>query len=165
MRPDPSRARATRHASWASPGSATGISWINSTLWSAATLLAPLAASPSSLFGSVVATAAHAFPPCIALGFLRAVGLHRPRVEAALIASIVVGASVRSLVAPVWIPVVDNLWWVVNAGIGLYLVRLAVVAVRHAALPVPRLLLGAAVIVIGFGVGLYFFVSKRARPS
>jgi signal transduction histidine kinase len=36
--------------------------------------------------------------------------------------------------------------------IGLYLVRLAVVVVRHAALPVPRLLLGAAVIVLGAGI-------------
>lgn len=125
---------------------------LGTTLWSSAALLAPLAASPSSLFGSVVATAAHAFPPCIALGFLRALGLRRPRVEAALIGSILVGAGVRSLVAPVWIPAVDNLWWIVDAAIGLCLLRLAVAAVRRDALPVPRVLLGASVIVLGAGI-------------
>jgi signal transduction histidine kinase len=122
------------------------------TLWSSAALLAPLAASPSSPFGDVIATAAHAFPPCIALGFLYALGLRRRRVEATLIGSIAVGAGVRALVAPVWIPVVDNLWWIVNAAIGLYLIRLAIVAVRRNALPVPRLLLAASVIVIGAGI-------------
>lgn len=125
---------------------------LGTTLWSSAALLAPLASSPSSLFGGVVATAAHAFPPCIALGFLHALGLRRPRVEAALIGSIAVGASVRSLVAPVWIPVVDNLWWVVNAAIGLYLLQLGVAAVRRNALPAPSLLLGASVIVVGAGI-------------
>ncbi len=125
---------------------------LGTSLWSSAALLAPLATSPSSLFGGVVATAAHAFPPCIALGFLRALGLHRPRVETLLIGSIVLGAGVRSLVEPVWIPVIDNLWWLVDAAIGVYLLRLAVAAVRRDALPVPRVLLGASVIVVGAGI-------------
>ena len=131
-----------------------GTIWLGlgATLWSAAALLAPLASSPSSPFGTVLATAAHAFPPCIAAGFLHALGLRRRRVEAALIASVVIGAAVRSQVAPVWIPIVDNLWWTVNAAIGLYVVRLAVVAVRKDALPVPRLLLGATVIIVGAGL-------------
>jgi signal transduction histidine kinase len=131
-----------------------GTVWLGlgTTLWSAAALLEPLASSPSSLFGGVIATAAHAFPPCIALGFLLALGLRRPRIEAVLIGSIVVGAGLRSMVAPVWIPVVDNLWWAVNAVIGLYVVRLAIASVQRKTLPVPRLLLGAAVIVVGAGI-------------
>ena len=125
---------------------------LGATLWSSAALLAPLASSPSSLFGSVIATAAHAFPPFIALGFLYALGLRRTRVEAALIGSIIVGAAVHALVAPVWIPVVDNLWWIVDAAIGLFVLRLAVAAVRRNALPVPHLLLGTAFIVVGAGI-------------
>ena len=130
----------------------TGWLGLGTTLWSSAALLAPLASSPSSLFGGLVATAAHAFPPCIALGFLDALGLRRPRVAVTLIGSIVVGAGVRSRVGAVWIPVVDNLWWLVNAGIGLFVVQLAVAAVRRKMLPVPRLLLGATVIVVGAGI-------------
>lgn len=131
-----------------------GTIWLGlgTTLWSAAALLAPLASSPSSPFGSVLATAAHAFPPCIAVGFLHALGLRRRRVETALIASVVIGAVVRSQVAPVWIPTVDNLWWTANALIGVYVVRLAIVAVRRHALPVPRLLLAATVIIVGAGL-------------
>ncbi len=131
-----------------------GTFWLGlgTTLWSSAALLAPLASSPSSFFGAVLATASHAFAPCIALGFLRALGLRRPRLEAALLGTIPVGVVVRLLVAPVWIPLVDNLWWFANAGIGLFVLRLALAAVRRKALPVPRLLLGAATIVVGAGI-------------
>jgi signal transduction histidine kinase len=132
----------------------TGSLWfgLGTTLWSVAALLTPLAASASSPLGAAISTAAHAFPPCIALGFLRALDLRRPRVEAFLIGSVVLGAALRFTIPPLWVPLTDNLWWTVNAAIGLYALPLARKSVTSRAVPVPRLVLAATGIVVAAGI-------------
>ncbi len=132
----------------------TGTLWfgLGTTLWSGAALLAPLVANPSSPLGVLISTASHAFPPCIALGFLRVLGLRRPGVEAVLFGSVLLGAIVRGLVAPLWVPLVDNLWWTADAAIGLYALPLARKSVALRVIPVPRVVLAATTIVVGAGI-------------
>lgn len=132
----------------------SGTLWFGcgTTLWSAAALLTPLASSASSPFGALISTAAHAFPPCIALGFLRALELRRPRAEAFLVGSVALGALFRFTVPPLWVPVVDNLWWTVDAAIGVYCVPLARRSIGSQTVPVPRTVLAATAIVVVAGI-------------
>ena len=132
----------------------SGTLWfgVGTTLWASAALFAPLASSPSSPLGVVLSTAAHAFPPCIALGFLRALGLRRPRVERLLFGSVAIGAIARAVAAPLWVPTVDNLWWCVDAGIAIYALPLARRSVAEHAMPVPRIVFAATSIVVAGGL-------------
>jgi signal transduction histidine kinase len=64
----------------------------------------------------------------------------------------VFGAGLRFAAPPLWVPVVDNLWWTVNAAIGVYTLPLARQCIASQAVPVPRTVLAAAGIVVAAGV-------------
>jgi signal transduction histidine kinase len=120
--------------------------------WSAGDL-SPALRLPAGGWGDwAFATIGHAFVPCLAIGFHRALGLRRPRIERVFVASVAIGAAARALVAPVLIPFVDNLWWLLYTGIGAYLVPLAVGNWRRSELTPGWLVLGATLFVLAAGV-------------
>jgi signal transduction histidine kinase len=135
-----------------SVGQGTGWLGLGTTLWSLSATLTPLVTDPSALFATVLSTAGHAFPACVAIGLLRALDRRRPRIEALLLGTTAAGAALRVAVPPLWIPVVDNGWWLASIAIGFYVLRLSAEAVRARAVPVPRIVLTASAIVLAGGV-------------
>ena len=120
--------------------------------WSAGDLSPALRLPPGSWGEWAFATIGHAFVPCLAIGFHRALGLRRPRLERVFLASVAVGAAVRALAPPLLIPLVDNAWWLLYTGIGVYLVPLAVGNWRRSELTPGWLVLGATLFVLAAGV-------------
>jgi len=120
--------------------------------WSAGDLSPALRLSAGGWGDWAFATVGHAFVPCLAIGFHRALGLRRPRLERVFAASVAIGAAARALVAPVLVPFVDNLWWLLYTSIGAYLVPLAVGNWRRSELTPGWLVLGATLFVLAAGI-------------
>lgn len=131
-----------------------GVAWLGAAavLWCLSSLLAPLATRPASAGGWIASVAGHAFVPCAAVGLHRALGIVRPRVEMLLAATLVLGAIGRALVPPLFVPAADNLWWIANLGIAIYMAPLAVRSARRGHLPAPPLLFAATGIFVVAGV-------------
>ncbi len=141
----------------------------HSSRWFAAGLLAwclPMVAPPALLavgHDFVASALLHAFPPLLAIGFHRTLGLRRPRLERLLLGTLAAGAGLRLAVPLVLIPPVDWLWWFVDAGIGLYVVALGVRTVRENAIPRSGVL--AVGIALAVAAGLHDVVSLFARQA
>ncbi|HEY8492987.1 MAG TPA: hypothetical protein VIN04_03780, partial [Myxococcota bacterium] len=142
----------TRSTGWFAAGTAA---WCIPLLEPTRSLIAVGHALPSSVL-------LHAFPPLFTIGFHRVLRLQRPGVERVLLGSIALGALVRALVPPLLIPTVDWSWWVVDIGIALYLLQLALRTRRTGALPYASgaLLLAAALAV---AAGIHDVSSLLAR--
>ena len=102
--------------------------------------------------GFVPALSAHAFPVLFAIGLHRRLGLGRPRLEGALVAAALLPAAARVAVPPLYVPLVDGLWWFVALGIGFYLLRLVLLGARDRRLERAGVLLAGTLIVLAAGV-------------
>jgi len=140
-----------------------------SSRWFAAGLLAwcfPLVAPTTLLeFGHdfVASASMHAFPPLLVIGFHRSLQLRRRRLEWLLLGSLAVFAGLRAVVPLALIPPVDWIWWIFNAGLGLYLVSLGFHATRTGVIPRTGLL--AIGIVLAVAAGLHDMASLFARQA
>ena len=137
--------------------------------WFAAGLLAwclPMVAPPALLgigHDFVASALLHAFPPLLAIGFHRTLGLRRPRLEWLLLGTVAAGAGLRLAVPLVLIPPVDWIWWFVDAVIGVYVVVLGVRTVRENAIPRAGVL--AVGIALAVAAGLHDVASLFARQA
>jgi signal transduction histidine kinase len=95
----------------------------------------------------------HAFPPLFAIGFHRVLQLRRPRLERVLLGTIAAGAGLRFLAPPLLVPAVDWLWWLVDIGIAVYLMQLALRTRQAGAMPRAGALLVAGA--LGIAAGLH----------
>jgi len=120
--------------------------------WSGADLAMRLRLPVGAVGDWLFSVVAHAFVPCLVVGFHRVLGVQRPRFERALAYSVLGAAALRGLARPLLRPFVDNLWWLANAGLGVYLVYLAVGNWRRGRLTPGWLVLGATLFVLGAGV-------------
>jgi len=120
--------------------------------WSAGDLSPVLHIPAGGAVAWALSTLAHAFVPCLVVGFHRVLGLRRPRVERVLAASVAVGALGLALVPRVLVPLVDNSWWLWNAAVGVYLVPLAIGNWRRNELTPGWLVLAATLFVLAAGV-------------
>ena len=133
---------ATRAAPWLAAGTL---------LWSASALPPwPWLAELGN--GFVIALCVHFFPVPFAVGLHRKLGLARPRREAALVAIALLPAAVRLLVPPLFVPLVDGVWWFVTLGIGFYLLRLAFLVARGGTLERSGFLLVATALALAAGI-------------
>jgi signal transduction histidine kinase len=132
---------ATRAAPWLAAGTLT---------WSAG-LLQPSPWIGALGYSFVNAFCIHAFPVFFTIGLHRRLGLKRPWTERALAAAALAPAAVRLAVPAIAVPVVDGLWWVVSLAIGLYLLRLMVVAARRRSIELPAIVLIGTVLVLAAG--------------
>lgn len=119
-------------------------------LWAVASLDAfgrqiPL---PPGLWSALRSITFHAFLPCFALGFRRA--LERPVgwVDRALVGAIAAHVLLRALVPPLFAVAVDVIWLAVELAVAIHLVRLIVEAVRR------RLLAGGQILAVAAVVGV-----------
>lgn len=133
---------------------ASGARWLGAAtlFWSGADLAAGLHVPWGPAGDWAVSVVGHAFVPCLVVGFHRVLGLHRPRLERALAGSMVLGAALRAVAPPLLVPTVDNLWWLGNAGLGIYLVPLAVGNWRRSQLTPGLLVVGATLFVLVSGL-------------
>ena len=124
-----------------------GVRWFGfaTSLWCLASLIPAAPTSPVGWLGSVVL---HGFVPAIAVALHRVTELRRPGVEAALLASVALGAVLRAIAVPLLIPAVDLLWWIANLFVGLYLLPLAVRSLRVPTATGARWVLFAAVVLL-----------------
>jgi signal transduction histidine kinase len=142
-----------------------GVGWLGASvmLWCLAHLVAPLAPRPASWLGWLCSAASHAMVPAGAFGLHRMLELQRRRAERTFVAIFALFAALRALAPPLLVPATDNLWWLANLGIGIYVMPLALRAGRAGMLPAaPLVFAGVAVLV---AAGLHDLASIAAgRP-
>jgi hypothetical protein len=135
---------------WDATGAAPWLA-AGTVLWSASALPPwPWLAQLGS--GFVMALCMHSFPVPFAIGLHRKLGVLRPRRETALVAITLLPAAVRLLVPPLFVPLVDGLWWIVALGIGFYLLRLAYLVARRGSLERSGFLLVATGLALAAGI-------------
>lgn len=130
---------------------ARGVYWfgLSTSLWCLAFLLPT---DPSSALGWLASVLLHGFVPAIAIALHRVLRLERPLVEALLLASALLGALLRAIVPPLFVPAVDIGWWLANFGIGLYVLPILIRIARERVLTGARWVLFAGAALVAGGL-------------
>ena len=135
-------------------------------LWTIRTIgivLEPPSGPLSAAWDWLVSVTGPMSPTCFVIGLHRSLGRHRPRLEAALLASLLVGALARAIVPRMAQPAVDVLWGMVVLPQGLYLVWLVVQAARERAIERAWVIALPALVALAISfIDLQFFLTGRA---
>ncbi|HVH05005.1 MAG TPA: hypothetical protein VNE71_03270, partial [Myxococcota bacterium] len=132
----------TRAAPWLAAGTL---------VWSASFLM-PWPWLTAAASGLAIALCVHVFPVPLAIGLHRKLEIVDPRRERTLFAVALAPAAVRMLVPPLYVPLVDGLWWLVVVGIGFYVLRLAILVARRGSVERSGVLLVGTMLALAAGL-------------